>query len=107
MKKTRCCPYCNHPVGWRQASEYIVHGTAHTIECEGCGRQLRPTKYPLTFTRCYLFAVVFTIIFMNVMLYIFHLGFMKSLLYFLASAAVLFSALCVATILTTEFNSEK
>lgn len=107
MSTKKKCPYCGHPIRLRQVSEYIIHGTAHAIKCDGCGRMLRPSRYPLSFGVCYAVAIFFTIGSMNLMLYVLHFSFLKSLLWFLPSAALALLLLCVATIVTIEFDGKE
>ncbi len=106
MRNKKLCPYCHHPLRYGQICQYILHGTHYAIKCDECGRKLRPTKYPLTFGRCYIFALIFTVLSMNLMLHVFHFSFMKALICFLGAAVILFLLLSVAVVLTTEFDSE-
>ncbi len=107
MSTKKKCPYCGQPIRRRQIAEYILHGTAHTIKCDGCGRMLRPSRYPFSFGVCYAVAVFYTIGAMNLMLYVLHFSFLKALLCFLASFAVILALLCLATIATTEFDGNE
>lgn len=107
MSKGKNCPYCGRRIRIGQVSEYLLHGTGHAIKCDGCGRMLRPSRYPLSFWVCYAVSMVYTVGAMSLMLFVFRLGFLKSLLIFLGSAVILLAILCAAIIATTRFDGKE
>lgn len=104
--KAKKCPYCNHPIRFAQIGGYLFKGTAHVVKCDCCGRLLRPSKYYFTFERTYVFSLLYTIVFMNVMLFVLHLGFVESIMYFLVSIVIIVSEIAVGIFKTIDFKGD-
>ncbi len=104
MVNNKKCPYCQHNIPFRQLREYVLWGAAHSIKCENCGRALHPKKYPLTFKRGFIFSFLFTIISMNIMLYILDLGFFEAVLYYLPMVITILLISIIVTVKTIEFK---